>query len=92
MDKRKAFTLLLILFQALIVGLTNIAAKGAATEIDPLRTGLIILTHPPATIFFSVILGFEILKWNLIADSIFIIIALWIAQRKSLNKIRSPEI
>lgn len=60
-------------------------------RINPSRTGLIISTHPPATIFFSVLLGFEVLKWNLIAGSVLIIIALWIARRKSLNKIRSPE-
>jgi drug/metabolite transporter (DMT)-like permease len=61
-------------------------------RIDPSRTGLIISTHPPATIFFSVLLGFELLQWNLIAGSVLIIIALWFAQKKSLRKIRSPEI
>ncbi|MDD3095843.1 MAG: DMT family transporter [Candidatus Marinimicrobia bacterium] len=61
-------------------------------RIDPSRTGLIISTHPPATIFFSVLLGFEVLKWNLIAGSLLIILALWIARKKSLSRIRTPEI
>ncbi|MDD3715513.1 MAG: DMT family transporter [Candidatus Marinimicrobia bacterium] len=61
-------------------------------RIDPSRTGLIISTHPPATIFFSVLLGFEALRWNLIAGSILIIFALGIARKKSLSKIRTPEI
>lgn len=61
-------------------------------RIDPSRTGLIISTQPPATIFFSVLLGFEALRWNLIAGSVLIIFALAIARKKSPSKIRTPKI
>ena len=61
-------------------------------RIKPSQTGLIISTHPPATIVLSVLFGFETLQWNLVGGSIIIIFALWIAQRRSLRKIKTPEI
>lgn len=51
-------------------------------RIRPSQTGLIISTHPPVTLILSVFLGFEVLQWNMIAGSLLIILALWIAQRR----------
>ncbi|MCK4812586.1 MAG: DMT family transporter [Candidatus Marinimicrobia bacterium] len=60
-------------------------------RIKPSQTGLIISTHPPVTIVLSVAFGFEALQWNVIAGSLLIIFALWIAQKKLLQKLRLPE-
>jgi drug/metabolite transporter (DMT)-like permease len=59
-------------------------------RINPTQTGLIISTHPPATIVLSVLFGFEVLEWNLLAGTLLIILALWIAQRKPLQNIKLP--
>jgi drug/metabolite transporter (DMT)-like permease len=61
-------------------------------RIDPTQTGLIISTHPPATIILSILFGYEVFQWNVIAGTVLIIVALWIAQKKMKEKITVPEI
>ncbi len=61
-------------------------------RIEPTQTGLIISTHPPATIILSILFGYEVFQWNVIAGTTLIITALWIAQRKIKEKISFPEI
>ncbi|MFO7841916.1 MAG: DMT family transporter [Fidelibacterota bacterium] len=73
-------------------GLSYLNYFAILKRIKPSQTGLIISTHPPATIVLSVILGFEVLQWNVVGGSILIIIALWIAQKKPLRDIKTPEI
>ena len=61
-------------------------------RIEPTQTGLIISTHPPATILLSVLLGYEVFQWNVVAGTLLIVIALWIAQRRIKVPISVPEI
>ena len=61
-------------------------------RIDPTQTGLIISTHPPATIILSVLFGYEVFQCNVIAGTALIIVALWIAQKKIKEKVPFPEI
>ncbi len=61
-------------------------------RIEPTQTGMIISTHPPATIFLSVLLGYEVFQWNVVAGTALIVLALWIAQKKIKEKISFPEI
>lgn len=61
-------------------------------RIEPTQTGLIISTHPPATIIISILFGYEVFQWNVIAGTTLIIIALWIAQKKMKEPINLPEI
>lgn len=51
-------------------------------RIEPTQTGLVITLHPPATMLLSIILGYEIFQWHLVAGAILIIIALWLSQKK----------
>jgi drug/metabolite transporter (DMT)-like permease len=51
-------------------------------RIEPTQTGLVIALHPPATIFLSILLGYEVFQWHLVAGSVLIILALWLAQKK----------
>ena len=61
-------------------------------RIEPTQTGLIISTHPPATIILSILFGYEVFQWNVIAGTVLIIIALWIAQKKMKETVPVPEI
>lgn len=61
-------------------------------RIEPTQTGLIISTHPPATIILSILFGYEVFQWNVLAGTLLIIIALWIAQRRMKEKVPVPEI
>ena len=61
-------------------------------RIEPTQTGLIISTHPPATIIISILFGYEVFQWNVIAGTVLIIIALWIAQKKLKEPMSFPEI
>ncbi|MBW6458402.1 MAG: DMT family transporter, partial [FCB group bacterium] len=73
-------------------GLSYLNYFAILRRINPTQTGLIISTHPPATIVLSVLFGFEVLEWNLLAGTLLIILALWIAQRKPLQNIKLPGI
>ena len=61
-------------------------------RIEPTQTGMIISTHPPATIILSVLFGYEVFQWNVVAGTVLIIIALWIAQKRMKEKVPVPEI
>jgi len=61
-------------------------------RIEPTQTGLIISTHPPATIILSILFGYEVFQWNVIAGTALIIIALLIAQKKMKEPLNLPEI
>ena len=61
-------------------------------RIEPTQTGLIISTHPPATIVLSILFGYEVFQWNVIAGTALIIIALWLAQKKIKEPVNFPEI
>ncbi|MDZ7822205.1 MAG: EamA family transporter [Candidatus Marinimicrobia bacterium] len=64
-------------------GLSYLNYFAILKRINPSQTGLIISTHPPTTIVLSVLFGFELLQWNVVAGSILIIFALWIAAEKT---------
>ena len=61
-------------------------------RIEPTQTGLIISTHPPATIILSILFGYEVFQWNVVAGTLLIIISLWIAQKKMKETVPVPEI
>lgn len=51
-------------------------------RIEPAQTGLIITLHPPATLFLSILFGYEYFQWHVIAGTALIIFSLWISQKK----------
>ncbi|MEA2077826.1 MAG: DMT family transporter [Candidatus Marinimicrobia bacterium] len=61
-------------------------------RIEPTQTGMIISTHPPATIILSILFGYEVFQWNVIAGTALIITALWIAQKRVKKPVSFPEI